>query len=326
MCLERFDESMSISRSQSLALLAAGAMGMPRAAVAQSTVQTARIRVGAVPVDSYAEPLFANDLGFFDRAGLAVEILPFNSGGPMAAAAAGGAIDIGMTDVAVLANAVARGLPFVAIAGSGLYSSVLPTTVLCVAKSSPFRTAVSFEGHAIAVSSLASLSSTGVSAWLSRNGADITKVRLVEMPPPEMSAALNRNSIAGAFIAEPVLSQALPFVEPLANAFDAIGKRFALNNWFTTKDWLQQNGDAAKRLVRAIYDTANWANKHHDETATILTKYAHLDLDQARRMRRATYATSLDVATMQPALDAAFTYKVIDRHVNAADLLAKTGA
>src|ERR1700735_1469518 len=123
-------KSMSISRAQSLALLAAGAMGMPRAAVAQSTPPAARIRVGAVPVDSYAEPLFANDLGFFDRAGLAVEILPVNSGGPMAGAAAGGAVDIGRTDVAVLANAVARGWPFVAIAGSGLYSSVLPTTVL----------------------------------------------------------------------------------------------------------------------------------------------------------------------------------------------------
>jgi NitT/TauT family transport system substrate-binding protein len=315
---------MSVTRGKSIALLALSAVSMPLAAAAQSTPAPARIRLGAVPVDSYAEPFYAHEMGFFDRAGLAVELTIFNSGGPMAAAAAGGAIDIGMVDVAVQANAVGRGLPFVAIAGSSLYSSKDPTTVLCVAKGAPYRTAAQFEGHTISVSSLGSLSSTGILAWLARNGADITKVKLVEMPPPEMSAALIRGSVAGAVIAEPVLSQALATVQALANAYDAIAGRFALNNFFTTTAWLGQNPDIAKRFVRCIYDTAVWANAHHAESAPILAKYSHLEVDQIRGMRRAVYATTIDVTMMQPALDAAYTYKMIDHRVNAADLIAKT--
>jgi NitT/TauT family transport system substrate-binding protein len=310
-----------LTRAHAIALLAIGSASSPLFASAQSAAPALRVRVGSVPVDSYAEPIFANDTGFFARAGLQVEIIPFNSGGPMAAAAAGGAIDVGMSDITVLANAVGRGLPFVAIAGGGLYSTTLPTTVLCIAKSAPYRTAAQFEGQTIAVSSLSSLSSTGVMAWLAHNGADLSKVRLIEMPPPEMAAALNRGSIAGAFIAEPVLSQSLPYVEPLANAFDAIAKQFALTNVFTTKDWMTRNPDAAKRFVRAIYETAAWANKHHDATAPILAKYAHLNVDQARRMRRASYATTMETSMMQPALDAAYAFKTIDHRVSAEDLI-----
>jgi NitT/TauT family transport system substrate-binding protein len=306
----------------SIALIAGGVAAMPLRASAQTTGRM-RLRVGAVPVDSYAEPFYAQAMGFFEGAGFDAEIIPFNSSGPMPSAAAGGALDVGMTDVSVLANAIGRGLPFLVIAGGGLYSTAESTTVLCVQKSSPIQRAQQFEGQTIAVSSLVSLSSTGVKAWLVRNGADLAKIKLVEMPPPEMPAALNRGVVGGAFIAEPVLTQALLTVRPLANAYDAIAPRLSLNNWFTTKDWLAQNPDAATRLVRCIYDTARWANQHRDESAVILAKVAKLEIDQIRRMRRAVYATTLDAATMQPVLDAAYTYKTIDHRVIAGDLTAK---
>ena len=312
-----------MKRARAVAALAAAVIAGPLRASAQSTNRATHIRLGAVPVDSYAEPFYAQEMGFFERAGLDVAITPFNSSGPMAAAAAGGALDVGMTDVSVIANAVARGLPFVAIAGGGLYSSDEATTVLCVAKSAPYRTAKDLEGLAIAVSSLASLSSTGVRAWLVQNGADLERVRLVELPPPQMSAALGRGTIGAAFITEPSLTAALPDVRVLANAYDAIGKRLALNNWFTTKDWLEQNPDAAKRLVRCIYRTASWANKHRDESARILAKITRLDEQLVHRMRRNAYATSFDVTMMQPVLDAAYTYKTIDHRSNAADLMVK---
>jgi NitT/TauT family transport system substrate-binding protein len=310
------------TRARSVALIAAAVAAAPLRAAAQPRAQPTRIRIGAVPVDSYAEPFYARALGLFERAGFAVDVVPFSSSGPMAAAAAGGAVDIGMTDVSVLANAVGRGLPFVVIAGGGLYSSAEPTTVLCVAKSAPALAATQFEGQAIAVSSLASLSSTGVKAWLVRNGADLAQVRLVEMPPPEMAPALARGAIAGAFIAEPVLTQALATVRPLAAAYDAIAPRLALNNRFTSKAWLAENADAARRLVRCIYETARWANRNRDASAAILATVTKLDVEGIRHMRRALYATSLDVTMMQPVLDAAYTYKTIDRHVNATDLVA----
>jgi NitT/TauT family transport system substrate-binding protein len=314
-----------LSRAGLLRIGGAALASLSVRGIAQAAPAT--IRLGAVAVDSYAEPFYAQATGAFARANLAVDLTTFRSSGPMAAAAAGGAIDVGMTDISVIANAVGHGLPFVAIAGGGLYSSDEPTTMLCVAANAPYRHAKDFEGKAVAVSSLSSLSSTGVAAWLVRNGAELDNVRLIEIAPPEMAAALERGAVAGALIAEPVLTAAVTSgARPLANVYDAISPRLALNNWFTTTAWLERNPEAARRLVRCIYDVATWANAHRDQSGAILSRVARIDASTVRRMHRAMYATSLDVAVLQPVLDAAFTFKTIGRRVNAAALIASLPA
>ena len=58
------------SRSAFLAGSAALAAAAPRAAAAQSTFPT--LRVGAVPVEGYAQAFFGLELGLFQKAGLNV--------------------------------------------------------------------------------------------------------------------------------------------------------------------------------------------------------------------------------------------------------------
>jgi ABC-type nitrate/sulfonate/bicarbonate transport system substrate-binding protein len=108
-----------------------------------------------------------------------------------------------------------------------------------------------------------------------------------------------------------------------AKPYDAIAKQFLISDWFTTRDWLTKNGDAAKRFVGAIYDAARWANTHHDESAAILAKYTKVDVERIRRMNRCTYATNLQPALVQPVLDTAFKYKALETATNAATLIAR---
>jgi NitT/TauT family transport system substrate-binding protein len=312
----------TISRSRVLGLIAAGAAVLPRPARAQST--PLKLRIGSVPADTYAGGFYALDLGLFDKAGLSVEITPFANGAAMAAAAAGGSIDIGVGDATELANGVSRGLPFVLIAGGGLYSSTAPTTTLCVAKSSAIARAAELEGQTVAVVSLVSLMSSAVKSWLTQNGADITKIKFVEMPFPQMPAALSRGTLAAATLSEPIMSDATSNdAKIFAKPYDAIAKQFLISDWFTTRDWLGKNPDVAKRFVGAIYDAARWANAHHDDSAAILSKYTKVDVDRIRRMNRCAYATSLQPAMVQPVLDTAFKYKALESATNAASMIVR---
>src|SRR5258708_26293293 len=156
----------TLSRSRVLGLLAAGATVLPSELSAQST--PTKIRIGSFAADTYGGGFYALDLGLFDKAGLAVEVTPFANGAAMAAAAAGGSIDVGIGDATELANGVSRGLPFVLIAGGGMYSTTSPTTTLCVAKSSTVAKAADLEGQTVAVVSLVSLMSSGVKSWLTQ--------------------------------------------------------------------------------------------------------------------------------------------------------------
>jgi len=308
-----------LTRSRALALVGAAAAA-PAVVRAQSTIA---VRIGSVAADAYGEPFYGFEEDFFKRAGFDAQIIPFAGSGAAAAACAGGAVDVALTDIVLIANAVNRGLPFTAIAGSALYGPGSATTALCALKSSPYQKAKDFEGQAIAVITLVSLGSTAVKAWLTQNGADLSKVKFVEMPFTEMGPALQRGTVQAAYLAEPSLSQIPPEIGVIADPDAAIAKAFLINVWFTTHDWLAKNPDGGKRFVQAIYDTARWANRNRDKTASILAKYSKLPLERVQHMRRTEYAMSLTTTLLQPVLDVGYEYKAIQRRVDVATLMTR---
>ena len=246
----------------------------------------------------------------------------FPGSGPVTAAVASGALDVGLTDLVQLGNAYNRGVPIGAIAGGGLYTPQDSTTELCVGKSSAIRTAKDFEGQTIGVITLASISAVALRAWLTQHGADAQKVKLVEMPFAEMAPAIARGAVAGAYLAEPVLSQVLPDLRIIASPYDAIAGHFLISVWFSNHDWIANNRDAARRLVRAIGEAARWANTHRDQSLPMLVKYAKLDPDKTAGMRRARYDPSLDPSLLQPVLDIAAAYHMLEKPVPASAVVA----
>ena len=306
-----------LPRSRAFALLAAAPV--LRATVARA--QTTTIRLGSsTQGDSYFQPYYAAQAGFFQRAGLKVEVTTFTSAGAIATALAGGALDVAFIDPILVANAYIHGIPWAFFAGGGLYSTEAPTTLLCVAPNSPIKTGKDLEGKAVAVVSLNSLSDLGVKAWIESNGGDLAKIKLFQATYAAMLPSLSRGDIAAAFIAEPYLSQLKKDVQVLAKAFDAIGKSFLINGAFTTRAWIAQNGALARRFVQAISETTRWANTHRDDTAVIVSKETGIPLDVVRNMTRVKYS-DLDARLLQPVLDAAVRYKVIEKPVNATDIV-----
>lgn len=307
------------TRAAALALLGGAALA-PRLVSAAAPTP---IRIGVPNSDSFAIAFYAQDGGFFRRAGFDAALTPFRGTGPVTAAVTGGSLDVGLTDVVQIVNATNRGIPLVAIAGGGLYTASESNTALCVAKNAPYRGAKDLEGQTVAVITLGSLMAVAMKAWLTQQGADPEKVRFVEMPPPEMTAALERGTVAAAYLAEPVLSQVLPRVREIASPYDAIGNGFLISMWFSTQDWLAKNRETARRLVRAIAEASRWSNEHPDLTAAILAKYTHLELAKVRAMKRARYATALEPGMLQPVIDAAAKYKAVAKDVQAATLIAR---
>ena len=310
----------SLTRASALRLLAAAPVALPSAAVAQTLPP---ILVGIESGgETFAESRYAADSGIFTKSGLNVQLAEFSSAGPGVAALVGGSLDIGIGDVIVLANAVNRGVPIVAIAAGALFSAREPTSGLCVLKSSLIKTAKNFEGQTIAVGTLVSLTSIALRMWLSQNGINPEQVQFIEMRFSEMASALDRGTVAGAYLVEPIITQTSDRIKLFAVPYGAIAASFPISVILTSRSWLATHGDAAGKFVGAIYDTARWANANRALTVGILANYAKVDPDVIRRMHRVTFATSLDPAAVQAVLNAAAANKLIDRPTNAADLIA----
>lgn len=296
-------------RSHALSLLgsAAAATAFPTL----SNAQQIKIRIGAPVSEIYAESLYGFESGIFKQAGLDVEVMQFNNTAIATAALMGGSVDVSGNDAIELANAVNHGLPLVFIAGGALYRSVAPTILFCVEKNSSLRNVKELEGQTVAVVTLGGLMYTATRAWLAQNGADIQKIRMIELPSSQLAVGLARGTVAAATIPEPALTAARPSVRIIGKPFDAIAKEFQISSWLTTRDWIAKNPEAARRLIGAIYATARWANANQSDSLVILEKYAKLNPDDTRGMTRARYSTSLPVSQLQPLLDIGLRSKTI---------------
>ena len=308
-----------MNRARAVGLTAA-VLSVPGVVRAQSGPA---IRLGGSATDLYVEPFIALDGEFFAKAGLNVEVMALANGGAIAAAIAGGALDAGLADAIQVANGVNRGLPFAFFAGSGLYSSDAPILALCVAKNGPVKGAKDLDGQTVAIVALKSITEAAVREWLRANGADLTKIKFLEMPYGEMASALGRGTVGAAFIGEPFLSAAKNDVRLLGRSYDAVAPSFYISCWFGSREWIGRNPEVVRKLTRAIYDAARWANGHHNETASILAKYSKLDVEKIRAMNRTRYATSLEPKLMQPVLDIALRYQLIEKPVAVGDLIVQ---
>jgi NitT/TauT family transport system substrate-binding protein len=271
--------------------------------------------------ESDAQVYYAQDLGYFGKAGLTVEISTMASGGVIASAVAGGSIQIGSSNIVAIAAARSRGLPFVFIAPGAEYRDTAPTTQLCVAPNSPIRSGKDLNGKTVGTISLKALDQSSVQAWIDRHGGDSSTVRFVEVTTSEMPAALERGTIQAAQIAEPVLSAEHSRLRCIGKTYSEVAKRFMISGWFARSDWVTRNADIVRRFNEAIAESARWANANPRKAAAILEKYSKIPPNPNET--HLTYALSLDPTMIQPVIDLATQYKILTRPLPASDLIAQ---
>jgi NitT/TauT family transport system substrate-binding protein len=285
------------------------------------------VRAMTLPFDQGAQLYFAQDLGMFKRAALDVTVSTANYGTQVAAAVAGGAIEIGQSNIMSLAAACERGLPFALIAAGGLYSSAKPTSLMIVEKNSALKTAKDLSGKTVSVSGLKSITQISVSAWADQNGGDSTQIKFVEMPFVEMEPALASGRIDAALLADPDATTALAAgrTRPFAKAFDAIGKQFLIGGWFAKTDWIAANPDAVKKFAAVMRESAQWANNpaNYKQSAAILEKYTKVAVGSANRI---AFGERLDAALIQPNIDVAAKYGLLKADFPAAKMISNAGA
>lgn len=300
------------SRARALGAFAA-CVAVPRAVRAQ----TAPIRIGMPPVEATAEAFYAQDTGLFAKAGVAVEIVVLRSGPAVAAAVAGGDLQIGASNVLSLANSKARNLPFTLIAPGALYTPTNQTEQVVVLANGPIRSAKDLDGKIVGGQSIGSTAHLAILAWIDQNGGDASTVKYVEVPPASVVEALEAGRIFASAIQDPELSNAGTRVRRLGRAYDAIAKVYMLTAWFAENGWLAKNGPAARKAADALVAAGQWAAANRTAAAAIFEKYTKIHLDRSGE----EYAQTLDPALLQPVFDSGIKYKIVTAPVSAASFI-----
>jgi NitT/TauT family transport system substrate-binding protein len=270
--------------------------------------QALPLTVGAGLIEPQAQAYYARANGFFKARGLDVDIVVSANGAATSAAVAGGSMQIGITSVLGLAQAVGRGLPFVTFAPGGIHDSRFPASGLLVLPDSKLASAKDLGGKTVAVSTAKGLDQLVVSVLVGKLGGDVSAVKFVEMRPPEMLVALQAGRIDAANLEDPEFTAARSKTRMLGDGEDAVGKLFVETTWFATRDWLAQNLDTARRFRDAVIAGGTWAMANPVPAALILQR--DLKTETLRATQR--FGTRFNLADYQLLLDAAAKFKFIN--------------
>lgn len=294
------------------ALLAGGLASTAVAALARPARAQAlpKIRVGYQPNQFGAQALYAQDRGFFTKAGVDADVQQFALGAALAAGVAVDAVDFGNVSLVTIALARSKNIPFVLVApGADFHADRKPPPALLMAgNKTGITSAKDMNGKTVAAPGLASMGEYGVRNWVDVNGGDSTTLKFVEMPFSQMASAFETGRIDVASVGEPYLSDVKKVAHPLGASEDAIGQHFMVSAWFAMAPWCAAHADLVRRFGAAIRDTDAWANKNPTGCVAIMARAFHLDPATISPDLMATFPPILTPSLIQPMIDVVARY------------------
>jgi NitT/TauT family transport system substrate-binding protein len=275
---------------------------------AGSAQAPAKIHVAVVPFEGSAEVYYAQQNGAFARAGLDVTIDAMQSTGPIAAAVASNAEDIGFGTIGAIAVAHVHKIPFVFVAPALLVTADAESGALVVARDAPIHSAPDLTGKTVAIPGLATLNDYAVRAWIDRNGGNSTGVKFVEIAFPAMGAMLAAGRVDAISVSEPFLSDAKHEGRILVNPDPAVARAFIGSGYFTTAQWAQDHPDLVRRFAAVIRETAKAANANPGATVAQLSAFTKIPPAAITAMVRSRFSEEFTAPLLQPLIDVSAHY------------------
>ncbi|TFV64408.1 UNVERIFIED_ORG: nitrate ABC transporter substrate-binding protein [Bacillus sp. AZ43] len=242
------------------------------------------IRVGTIPIVDTAAIYLGVEQGFFEDRNIDVELVPGSGGAAAVPGVVSGDFDFSFGNVTSILLAQSQGLPLGIVANGvattgdaeGDFSQVM------VPADSPIQDVAALQGKTISVNNLKNIGEVTIRKAIEDAGGDPQDVTFVEMPFPDMPAALAGGQIDAAWLVEPFVTVAggqgarsvlAPFAEPVPDLTVAV--------YFTTQQMIQEDPELVEDFRAAMQESLAYANENPDEIRRIILTYTQVPAEAA---------------------------------------------
>ncbi|AUS77710.1 nitrate ABC transporter substrate-binding protein [Actinoalloteichus sp. AHMU CJ021] len=283
------------------------------------------LSVATIPTPDAASIYLAEEQGFFEEEDLDVDITLADSGGAIIPGVVRGDYQFGHSNTVSLAVAAGEGLPLQAVTnttGTGSDPDQDISRIL-VAGDSPIQDAADLAGTTIAVNGLNNIGEVTIKAALENRGVDVSGLDFVEMPYPDMNAALFAGEVDAIWQLEPHLSLAEEDgARPVLSNFVEATPDAQLGYLVTNRQYAAENTEVIERFSRAMDRAKEFATDNPDETRRVLTESLGIPAEQAQDMLLPVFQPGMDVDSLRTYLELTERYGLISEQPNADDLVA----
>lgn len=306
-----------------------GACGSQQEGGAGATGELTTVRVATLPTGSMAPLHLGTRKGFFREAGLKIETAVAQGGAAMIPALLNGEYDVAYGNPVSLMLARAKGLPVRIIAEGSQAGSNEDTSVnaLLVAPDSGIDSVEDLAGKKFAVTTLENSGELTIKAALEENGVPISGLQFVEMPFPDMNAALKRGDIDAAWTTEPFITMGrqqglVDVTDPMMETMPSL----TLASYFSTDQYISQNSDTVRRFQRAMGRSARYAEEHPREVRRVLSEFLDTPRNVLEDMQLSNWSDEVNVESIRLQYDLALKYGILQQEFALKQLLPRNSS
>ena len=212
------------------------------------------ITVGTLPAGDYAPLYIAQQEGYFEEEGLEVTIETIAGGAVGVTQLVSGELDFSSATWANVLAAVSQDLPIMVVR-EGSNSAKEGINGVIVREDAGFESIEDLRGQTLSVNTLQSATEVQIRDCLATGGLEPGDYELVEVPFPEVGAAVSQGRIAGGLVPEPFIT--IGEAEGLTSLFapsvcNEDQEASPLINWNTSRQFAEQNPEVVAAFVRAM--------------------------------------------------------------------------
>ncbi len=262
----------------------------------------ATLKVGVLPVTDVAPLYLGIKQGFFERRGLTIHPQVMQGGAEVTAAIVSGSLDVGFSSVEPLMIARSKDIP-VQILSQGVQAA--PSTArswdgLMVKANGPIHSPRDLEGKTVAVNALKNMNELAVRTVLTRDGVDVSKIKFIEVPFPDMPAAVQTGRVDAATAVEPfVTASEAAGARKLLSFFAGMQPKMTIATYFASQPYIAKHAGVVRRFIAAMKQSLEYAQTHHAAVRSIVGTYTKIPAAVAQKMNLPYWSAGLN----RPSID-----------------------
>ncbi|MBG0562544.1 ABC transporter substrate-binding protein [Actinoplanes aureus] len=261
-----------------------------------------KVKVGVIPIIDVAPIYLGQQKGFFKNRNIELTMESGQGGAAIVPGVVSGQFQFGFSNFTSLMIAQTKNVPIktvaAGVASTGEQGKDFGAVV--VTKDSPIKTAADLVGKKVSVNTLKNIGDTVTRESVRKAGGDGANVNFVEMPFPNMQAALEKGDVDAAWVVEPQLSTIKAAGgREVASTFVDAADDLTVAAYFTSTKLLADDADLVKRFTEAVNESLAYADANPEEVRTVLSTYTKIDAALGAKLVLPKWPTQINEPSVQ---------------------------
>lgn len=269
-----------------------------------------KVSLGYFPLVHTATAVYASENGLFDPDVVDVELAATAGGAQAIPSLVAGEYDITYANYTSAILAAQQGLPLAFAAGNDLGAE---DHGIFVREDSDIESIEDLAGGTFAVNNLQNIGTVGIGVRLQEVGLSLDDIDLVELPLPDMGAALARGDVDAIWQVEPFQAGAI------ASGYRRIDGLFAgdaaglpVAGWVTTAEFARQHPEAVVAIRDGLAAAAEALDADRGVLDAIVPTYTQVPAEVATEVVAPEFEVELDADAIQGVSDLMTKFDLIE--------------